>query len=177
MSPSRPVLTRTPARARASGGGTKPRVFTGGTDGRGLKIAIALSRFNRSIGERLLAGALGTLGRHGVRPADITVARVPGAFELPLVAQRLAADHDAVVCLGAVIRGETPHFGYVAAEAAHGIARLSRETQVPLLFGVLTVDTPRQALERSGGRLGNRGADAALAAIEMASLLRVLAAR
>jgi 6,7-dimethyl-8-ribityllumazine synthase len=145
-------------------------------DGAGLRVAIVVSRFNPSIGERLLAGALEALERHGVRPGDVTVARVPGAFELPLVAGRLAAagGHDAVVCLGAVIRGETPHFDFVAGEAARGISRASGASGVPVLFGVLTTDTLRQALDRSGGRLGNRGADAALGAIEMATLLRVL---
>jgi 6,7-dimethyl-8-ribityllumazine synthase len=136
-----------------------------------------VSRFNPSIGERLLEGALEALEGRGVRPGDITVARVPGAFELPLLAGRLAEGHDAVVCLGAVIRGETSHFEFVAAEAARGIARLSQERRVPVLFGVLTVDNPEQALERSGGRLGNRGADVAIAAIEMASLWKLLDAR
>jgi 6,7-dimethyl-8-ribityllumazine synthase len=126
------------------------------------------------VGERLLEGALRTLASHGVRPSDVTVVRVPGAFELPLVALRLAAstDYEAVVCLGAVVRGETPHFEWIAREAARGIARASQETGVPVLFGVLTVNTLEQALERSGGRAGNKGADAALGAIEMASLLR-----
>jgi 6,7-dimethyl-8-ribityllumazine synthase len=139
-------------------------------------VAVAVSRFNASIGGRLLAGALLALERHGVRRGDITVAHVPGAFELPLVARRLAASgaHDAVVCLGAVIRGETPHFDYVAGEAARGIARVSETSGVPVLFGVLTADTLEQALARSGGRLGNRGADAALGAIEMATLLRAM---
>lgn len=148
----------------------------GGHDGAGLRVAVVVSRFNASVGERLLGGALETLERHGVRRGDITVARVPGAFELPLVAGRLAASgrHDAVVCLGAVIRGETLHFDYVAGEAARGIARASETSGVPVLFGVLTTDTLEQALARSGGRLGNRGADAALGAIEMATLLRAL---
>lgn len=177
MTPSGSGTARAPERARASGGEATPRVFDGGHDGTGLRIAIVVSRFNPSVGERLLQGALSALTAHGVRPADITVARVPGAFELPLLADRLAGDHDAVLCLGAVIRGETAHFDYVAGEAARGIARLSRDRGIPVLFGVLTTDTEQQALERSGGRLGNRGADVALAAIEMASLLRVLGAR
>ncbi len=124
----------------------------------------------------MLEGAVRALERRGVRPVHVTVARVPGAFELPLLARRLAAsgDHDAVVCLGAVVRGETPHFEWVAGEAARGIARASQETGVPVLFGVLTVDTLEQALDRSGGKLGNKGADAALGAIEMATLLRAL---
>ena len=177
MSPSRPGEAPPPGPAVASGGGSTPRVLAGGADGSGLRIGIALSRFNSAVGERLLEGALQALKGHGVRPGDITVARVPGAFELPLLAGRLAESHDAVLCLGAVIRGETPHFEYVAAEAARGIARLSQERGVPVLFGVLTVDRLEQALERSGGRLGNRGADVARAAIEMASLLRLLDAR
>jgi len=165
-----------PARARVTGGRGGPRRVEGGRNGAGLRVAVVVSRFNAPIGDRLLSGALRALAGHGVRRADITVARVPGAFELPLVAGRLArlARHDAVVCLGAVIRGETPHFDYVAGEAARGIARVSQETGVPVLFGVLTVDTPAQARARSGGRLGNRGADAALGAIEMATLLRAL---
>lgn len=177
MNPSRSGEAPPAGPARASGGGSTPRILAGGDDGSGLRIGIALSRFNSAIGERLLGGALEALARHGVRPGDITVARVPGAFELPLAAARLAEGHDAVVCLGAVIRGETPHFEYVAAEAARGIARLSQERGLPVLLGVLTVDTPEQALERSGGRLGNRGADAARAAIEMASLLKLMNAR
>jgi 6,7-dimethyl-8-ribityllumazine synthase len=175
--PSHPGEARAPGRARVSGGGTGPRVLEGGIDGTGLRIAIAVSRFNPSIGERLLTGALAALQARGVRPSDITVARVPGSFELPLLAGRLADHHDAVLCLGAVIRGETSHFEYVAAETARGIARLSQERQLPILFGVLTTETQEQALERSGGRLGNRGADVALAAIEMASLLRLLQPR
>jgi 6,7-dimethyl-8-ribityllumazine synthase len=176
VTPARPGSASAPDRARATGGGAEPRRFEGGHDGTGLRIGIALSRFNAAIGERLLQGALEALTTHGVRPADITVARVPGAFELPLLAGRLALDHDAVLCLGAVIRGETAHFEYVAGEAARGIARLARDCGVPVLFGVLTTDTEQQALDRSGGRLGNRGADVALAAIEMASLLRLLGA-
>jgi 6,7-dimethyl-8-ribityllumazine synthase len=147
--------------------------------GRGLRIAVAASRFNDRIVDRLLRGALDALARCGVRPADVTVAFVPGAFELPFAARRLAGTrrYDAVVCLGAVVRGETPHFDYVAGEAARGIARASEETGVPVLFGVLTTETERQALERAGGRLGNRGADAACAAIEMARLVRGLGGR
>ena len=142
-------------------------------------MAVAVSRFNPHVTDRLLAGALAALERQGVRPGDVTVASVPGAFELPFLARRLAESgaHDAVLCLGAVIRGETPHFDFVAGEAARGIARAGQETGVPVLFGVLTVDTEEQALDRAGGRLGNRGAEAALGAIEMASLLRALRAK
>ncbi len=142
--------------------------------GRGLRIGVVVSRFNDRITSRLLQGAFEALEASGVRAADLAVAFVPGAFELPFAARRLAAAgrHDAVVCLGAVVRGGTPHFDYVAGEAARGIARASEETGVPVIFGVLTTDNARQALERSGGRRGNRGADAARAAIEMAHVAR-----
>jgi 6,7-dimethyl-8-ribityllumazine synthase len=151
-------------------------VIEGTLDGAGLRIAVLLSRFNEPVGDRLLEGALRTLEHRGVRPGDILVVKVPGAFELPAVAKRLAGSgrHDAVVCLGAVVRGETPHFEYVAGEASRGIARTSYETGVPVLFGVLTADTVEQALERAGGRHGNKGAEAALGAIEMARLVRAL---
>lgn len=151
-------------------------MIEGTLDGAGLRIAVLLSRFNEPVGDRLLEGALRTLEHRGVRPGDILVVKVPGAFELPAVAKRLAGSgrHDAVVCLGAVVRGETPHFEYVAGEASRGIARTSYETGVPVLFGVLTADTVEQALERAGGRHGNKGAEAALGAIEMARLVRAL---
>jgi len=147
--------------------------------GRGLHVAVVASRFNERITDRLLRGAFEALDAAGVRAADIAVAFVPGAFELPFAARRLAASgrYDAVVCLGAVVRGGTPHFDYVAGEAARGIARASEETGVPVLFGVLTTNNSRQALDRSGGRLGNRGADAARAAIEMAHVARSLRGR
>ncbi len=156
--------------------GTAPLVLEGTLDGAGLRIAVLLSRFNEPIGNRLLAGALETLGRRGVRPRDILVVKVPGAFELPAVARRLAGSrrHDAIVCLGAVVRGETPHFEYVAEAASRGIARTSYETSIPVLFGVLTVDTVEQALDRAGGKHGNKGAEAAEGAIEMARLVRAL---
>ena len=156
------------------------RVEQGDADaGRGLTIAIAAARFNARITDRLLQGALRGLGRAGVRPKDTLVVVVPGAFELPFAARRLAGSgrHDAVLCLGAVIRGGTPHFDFVAGEAARGIAAASEATGVPVLFGVLTTDTVRQALDRSGGRFGNRGEDGALAAVEMARLARALPAR
>ena len=156
-----------------------PLVVEGTLDGAGLRIAVLLSRFNEPIGNRLLAGALETLERLGVRPRDVLVVKVPGAFELPAVAKRLAASrrHDAIVCLGAVVRGETPHFEYVAGEASRGIARASYETLVPVLFGVLTVDTVEQGLDRAGGKHGNKGAEAAEGAIEMARLARALGRR
>lgn len=148
--------------------------FAGTVVGTGLKIGIVLSRFNSLLSERLLSGAVDTLKRHDVKDADIDVYRVPGSFEIPLLAKRLAESkkYDAVVCLGVVIRGGTPHFEYVAGEAAKGVARASYETGVPVIFGVLTTDTLEQAMERSGTKMGNKGSDAVLAAIEMANLLR-----
>jgi 6,7-dimethyl-8-ribityllumazine synthase len=155
------------------------RVIEGSLDGKGLRIAVLLSRFNELIGNRLLEGALRALERRGVNPSDVLVVKVPGAFELPAMARRLAGSgrHDAVVCLGAVVRGETPHFDYVAGSAARGIARTSYETGVPVLFGVLTADTVDQALDRSGGKHGNKGVEAAEGAVEMARLVRALAGK
>ena len=139
-----------------------------------LRFAIVLSRFNSLIGDRLLEGALDTLRRHGATEDDITLARVPGAFEIPLAASELAktGTFDAVICLGAVIRGATAHFDYVAGPLASGLATIAVQTGVPVLFGVLTTDTIEQALERAGTKAGNKGADVAAAAIEMANLLR-----
>jgi len=152
--------------------------FQGELSGAGLRIAIVVSRFNEAITSRLLAGAREALTRHEVRDEDVDVAWVPGAFELPLVARKLAESrrYDAVVCLGAVIRGETPHFEYVAGEAARGIGQVSCDTGVPAIFGVITPDTTEQAEARAGGKKGNKGHDAALNAIEMANLLRQLRA-
>jgi 6,7-dimethyl-8-ribityllumazine synthase len=152
--------------------------FQGELSGAGLRIAIVASRFNEAITSRLLAGAREALAQHDVRDEDVDVAWVPGAFELPLVALTLAESrrYDAVVCLGAVIRGETPHFDYVAGEAARGIGQVARDTGVPTVFGVITPDTMEQAEARAGGKKGNKGHDAALNAIEMANLLRQLQA-
>lgn len=152
------------------------RTYEGNFAGRHLRVAIVASRFNETIGRRLLEGALDCLQRHGVSDDDIIVAWVPGAFELPAAARRLAAsgEVDAVACVGAVIRGETPHFDYVAARAAQGIGDASDATGVPITFGVLTTDTTEQAVERAGGKMGNKGFEAALAAIEMASLFDAL---
>ena len=163
------------SKAARTGAGA-PRRIEGALDGSGLKIAIVASRFNEFLGDRLLAGALAALEARGVRPADLTIVRVPGAFEIPTAAAYLARSrrYDAVIGIGAVLRGETPHFEWVAGEAARGVARIGIETGVPVLFGVLTTNTMEQALDRSGGKLGNRGADAALAAIEMARLARTL---
>jgi 6,7-dimethyl-8-ribityllumazine synthase len=142
-------------------------------EARGRRFAVAVSRFNDLVTSRLLEGALAAFRRHGLAEDDLEVAWTPGAFELPLVAQRLATSRqfDAVVCLGAVIRGETAHFDYVAGEAARGIQQVTLETGVPCIFGVLTTDTLEQALDRAGGKHGNKGWEAATAAMEMAGLL------
>src|ERR687892_2037516 len=148
--------------------------YEGRLDAKGLRIALLASRFNETITKSLLEGALSALRRHGLDDASITVAWVPGAFELPVAARRLAAsgEFDAVVCLGAVIRGATAHFEHVAGQAAAGTTRASLDTGVPVIFGVLTTDTIEQAIERSGMKAGNKGFDSALAAIEMADVLR-----
>lgn len=140
------------------------------------RYGIVVGRFNSFVVESLLAGAVDTLQRHGVDSDQIDVVRVPGAFEMPLVVQRLAASerYDAIIALGAVIRGGTPHFEYVAGECAKGIGQASLDNDVPVAFGVLTVDTIEQAIERSGTKAGNKGAEAALSALEMVSLLRRL---
>ncbi len=150
--------------------------YQGELQGAGLRVALTVSRFNEAVTCRLLAGARTALERHGVRAEDVDLVWVPGAFELPFTARKLAESrrYDAVVCLGAVIRGETPHFEYVASEAARGIADAARDTGVPVIFGVLTTDTLEQALDRAGGKAGNKGYDAAVNAIEMANLLRQL---
>lgn len=148
----------------------------GGNNGEGLRIAVVVATFNDFITSKLLEGALAALDRHGVRDGDITIARVPGSFELPLAAKKLAesARHDAVICLGAVIRGETDHYEHVAGEAAKGIANASISSGLPVIFGVLTTDTLEQAINRAGGKQGNNGYNAAIAAIEMANLMRAL---
>ena len=150
--------------------------YEGHLDATGLRIALLASRFNETITKSLLDGAFSALRRHGLDDASITVAWVPGAFELPLAAKRLAAsgEFDAVVCLGAVIRGATAHFDYVAGQSAAGCARASLDTGVPVIFGVLTTENIEQAIERSGTKAGNKGFDSAVAAIEMADLLRQL---
>ncbi len=148
--------------------------FEGALDATGMRFGIAVARFNSDVTEKLLEGADAILRKHDA--AEVRVAWVPGAFELPLVAKRWAASNavDAVICLGAVIRGETAHFEYVAGEAAAGITRASLDTGVPVIFGVLTVDNRAQALDRLGGKEGHKGEEAALTAIEMVSLLRAL---
>jgi 6,7-dimethyl-8-ribityllumazine synthase len=142
----------------------------------GKRFAIVASRFNEMIGKKLLEGAIDCLVRHNGQKESITVAWVPGAFEIPLVAKKLAVSgrFDAVICLGAVIRGNTPHFDYIAAEVSKGIAQINLEHMVPVIFGVLTTDTIEQAVERAGTKSGNKGWDAALSAIEMADLMTKL---
>ena len=153
-----------------------PRVFEGQLTAAGLRFAIVVSRFNSFITDRLLAGATDALTRAGADPNQIDVVKVPGSWEVPLAAAELARQHryDAVICLSAVIRGETPHFDYVAGEAAKGIAHAAAETGVPIAFGVLTTNTLEQAIDRAGAKGGNKGFDAAMTAIEMANLLRTL---
>jgi 6,7-dimethyl-8-ribityllumazine synthase len=161
---------------RTKGMSSKGRVYEGVLKGEGLRFAIVVSRFNDFIGSKLLAGAQDCLGRHGVGEDHVDVAWVPGALEIPLVAQRMAksATYDAVICLGAVIRGATPHFDYVAGEVAKGVAQVQLDTGVPVIFGVLTTETIEQAVERAGTKAGNKGWDAAVSALEMANLLRGL---
>ena len=150
------------------------RELHGSLDGSGLRIGIVVATFNDFITSRLLEGAKSALSAHGVRDDDVTVASVPGSFEIPLVAKKMAESerYDAVICLGAVIRGETGHYEHVAGEAAKGIANVSVSTGVPVIFGVLTTDTIEQAVDRAGSKAGNKGAEAALAAIEMVDVLR-----
>ena len=153
-----------------------PRIIEAKLDASGLKFGIIVSRFNSFIAERLLEGAVDALIRHGADDTAIDVVRVPGAFEIPLTAKKMAAKggYDAVICLGAVIRGATPHFDYVAAEVSKGIAHVSLDTEVPIAFGVLTTDTIEQAVERAGTKAGNKGFDAAMTAIETARLYKEL---
>ena len=143
---------------------------------KGLKFGIVAARFNAFIVEQLVAGAVDTLKRHGVAEGDITVVRCPGAFEIPQVARKLAesGNVDAVICLGCVIRGATPHFDYVAGEAAKGVGQLASTARMPVVFGILTTESIEQAIERAGTKAGNKGFDAAMAAIELATLFRAL---
>lgn len=153
-----------------------PKVFEGNLDAKGLKFGIVVGRFNSFIAERLLEGALDALIRHGASDANIAVASVPGAFEIPLAAKKMAdsGNYDALICLGAVIRGSTPHFDYVASEVSKGIAQVSLQSGCPIAFGVLTTDTIEQAVERAGTKAGNKGFDAAVTAIETANLFKGL---
>jgi 6,7-dimethyl-8-ribityllumazine synthase len=157
---------------------TEVKNIDGEPTARNARFGIVLARFNDFIGERLLEGAVDTLVRHGAEAAGIDVVRVPGAFEIPLALKGMAASrkYDALIALGCVIRGETPHFEYVAGECSRGIAQVGLQFDIPVGFGVLTVDTVEQAVERAGGKPGNKGVDAALAAIEMVNLLKKLRA-
>lgn len=148
------------------------RVLEGKLTAPVAKIGIVVSRFNEFINKKLLEGALDCLLRHGFDEADITLAWVPGAFEIPLASQMLAAKNDAVICLGCVIRGATPHFDYVASEVAKGVAAVSLHTSKPVIFGVLTTDSIEQAIERAGTKAGNKGWEAALNALEMLNLCK-----
>ena len=152
------------------------RELQGELDGAGLRIGVVVARFNDFFTSKLQDGAMSALTKHGVRDDDITIVSVPGAFEIPLVAKKMAesGQYQAVICLGAVIRGETGHYEYVAGEAAKGIANASISTGVPVIFGVLTTDTVDQAINRSGGKSGNNGYSAGLTAIEMANLVRAM---
>jgi 6,7-dimethyl-8-ribityllumazine synthase len=154
--------------------GEKMTIYSGNLNGEGAKIAIVVARFNDFITDRLRAGAIDTLERHGVASEAIDTIYVPGAFEIPLVAQKAAGTgrYDAVICLGAVIRGATAHFDYVAAEVSKGIANASMQSGVPILFGVLTTDNLEQAIERAGSKAGNKGSECAETAIEMIDVLR-----
>lgn len=150
--------------------------YTGKLDASGLKIALVVSRFNDLITERLLQGALDTLRRSGAREDDLTVVRVPGSFEIPVAAQRLAetGKFDAIVCLGTLIRGETPHFDYLATQVTRGIGEVALKYSLPVSYGVITANTVEQAMNRAGIKHGNKGVEAALGAVEMANLLREL---
>jgi len=150
------------------------KTYEGNLIGKGLKFGIVVSRFNEFFSTKLLDGAKDALNRHGVLETDIEVAWTPGSFEIPLIAQKMAETkkYNAVICLGAVIRGGTPHFDYIASEVAKGIAKIGLETGVPVIFGVITTDTLEQAIERSGTKDGNKGFDAAVSAIEMANLVK-----
>ncbi len=153
------------------------KTFEGQMDGQGKRFALVVSRFNELVSSKLLGGAIDALKRHGAKEKDLAVAWVPGSFELPLVARRLAekGDYDAVICLGALIRGATPHFEYISAQVARGIAKIAEDSGIPVGFGVLTCDTLDQALERSGSKAGNKGADAALACLETVTVLDAIA--
>lgn len=152
------------------------KMYEGNLVAQNLKVGIVVGRFNEFIVSKLLGGAIDGLKRHGMTEEEIEIAWVPGAFEIPLVAKKMASTkkYDAIICLGAVIKGSTPHFDYVCAEASKGIASVSLNTEIPVIFGVLTTDTIEQAIERAGTKAGNKGYDAAMTAIEMANLLKTI---
>lgn len=156
-----------------------PKNYEGHLQAQGLRIGIVIARFNEFITNRLLGGAIDALVRHGASDDAIEIAWVPGAFEIPLVAKRMSSSgrYDAIICLGCIIRGSTPHFDYVAAETSKGIAQIAIQSGCPVSFGVLTTENIEQAIERAGTKAGNKGWDAALSAVEMANLLRVIDAR
>jgi len=158
------------------GGDQMPNIMEGRLLGEGRKFALIVSRFNDFISDRLMGGALDALLRSGVKDEDINIVKVPGAFEIPLIAKKLVKKkkYDAVICLGAVIRGATPHFEYVSAEVSKGIATVSIESEVPVIFGIITTDTIEQAIERAGTKAGNKGWSAAMSALEMANLVEVV---
>jgi len=149
-----------------------PNFYEGNISAEGKKFALVVSRFNDFVSDKLLAGALDALSRHGARDQDIDVVKVPGSFEIPLMAKKMAGKekYDAVICLGAVIRGSTPHFEYVSAEVSKGVAQVGLQAGIPVIFGVITTDTLEQAIERAGTKAGNKGWSAAIAAMEMANL-------
>ena len=156
-----------------------PKVLEGKVDAKGLKFALVVSRYNDFINSRLLEGALDCLMRNGAEEKGLTVVKVPGAFEIPLAAQKMAKSgaYDAVICLGCVIRGATPHFEYISAEVTKGIAKVSLESGIPVSFGVITADNVEQAIERAGTKAGNKGWDAAISAIEMINLFKTMGAK
>ena len=153
-----------------------PNIIEGQLLGEGRKFALIVSRFNDFISDRLMSGALDALLRSGVKDEDIDIVKVPGSFEIPLIAKKMAKKkkYDAVICLGAVIRGATPHFEYVSAEVSKGIATVSIESEVPVIFGIITTDTIEQAIERAGTKAGNKGWSSAMSALEMANLVEVV---
>jgi 6,7-dimethyl-8-ribityllumazine synthase len=153
-----------------------PRLIEGEISGKGIRFAIVVSRFNDFVSQRLLDGALDALKRHGASDDQIDVVKVPGAFEIPAMAKRLSSDSqfDCVICLGAVIRGATPHFEYISSQVARGIASVALESRIPIAFGVITCDTLEQAIERAGAKSGNKGWDAAMSAMEMVNLFKAL---
>jgi 6,7-dimethyl-8-ribityllumazine synthase len=153
-----------------------PRLIEGEISGKGITFAIVISRFNEFISQRLLDGALDALRRHGASDEQINIFKVPGAFEIPFMAKRLSLDSrfDCVICLGAVIRGATPHFEYISTQVSRGIASVALESRIPVSFGVITCDTLEQAIERAGAKSGNKGWDAAVSAMEMVNLFKVL---
>ncbi|WP_434295709.1 6,7-dimethyl-8-ribityllumazine synthase [Clostridium botulinum] len=152
------------------------KIYEGKLTAEGLKVGIIVSRFNEFITSKLLAGSIDCLKRHGAKEDNIELCWVPGAFEIPVIAKKMASKgkYDAVICLGAVIRGATPHFDYVSSEVSKGVAHVSLDKEVPVIFGVLTTDTIEQAIERAGTKAGNKGYDAAMSAIEMSNLMKVL---